>query len=176
MIVTILWEDQRGGVIKGFGPQTLLEACLRDRGEIQVDKLSGVPRKGIGNLLRDLRINIGKLTNSGPVIAVIDRDRIREQLPDNPAACMQGLKEKIHLQAPGNYEVVFLVENIESLVADCCMALGEVPPPRKLNPIERDQILSKAAWAPPERRLVLLSRSPSFARLVAKVAEKLGYH
>lgn len=80
MIVTVLWEDQLGSEARGFGPHELLVTCLTE--ELGMDRESlrrcifSVPKKGVGNIRTELRKNIRRLTRSGPVVAVVDRDNV----------------------------------------------------------------------------------------------------
>ncbi|CAN0509378.1 unnamed protein product, partial [Phaeothamnion confervicola] len=146
-IVTVLWEDQRGVSVKSFGPDVLLKACVADiRGVETKHLITAIPKKGVGNVLKALENDLRRLSNSGPVFAVIDRDQIRNSWQPAPPDCMTGLKERIKDKAPGNYDIVFLVENIETLVAACCEALGLSRPTTKPNPDARDRILQRAAW------------------------------
>jgi len=190
MIVTVLWEDQRGVQAKGFGPHELLLSCLVDRcadSSNQADRsrlheklrrhVLSVPKKGNGNVLRELTGRLQKLSKGGPIVAVLDRDRIADlwrgrkdvRVPDG----MCHHKVQIKNDAPGDYEVIFLVENVETLTTALLQARG---PARsgKPTPDERDRILGGATWGDPQRRKGLLEQVPSFARLVSKVAERIS--
>lgn len=180
MIVTVLWEDQRGVVAKGFGPHELLVSSVAD--ELKVDRSSlkarvvSVPKKGNGNVVKALKYDLGKLKKCGPVVAVIDRDKAAKLWKDKPFSapdCMSGLKDQLQKDAPGEYELVFLVENTESLTDAVCADSQKPCGANKPTPDERDQLLGKAAWGEPALRKQVLERVPSFARLVEKVARNL---
>ena len=181
MKITVLWEDQRGGQQKGFGPHDLLAACVADRLAINVGQirpyLLSVPKKGNGNLVRRaLACDLDRLPKTGPVFAVLDRDKVEElwKPDERPANCMAALRQRIVQEAPGSYDLVFLVENVESLVEDCCVTLRLAPGRRKPTPEGRDAILARAVWsADPSQRGRILDRRPSFKRLVGRVAEQM---
>lgn len=180
MIITILWEDQRGVTTKGYGPTTLLVACLADtlkweRKEIET-KLSGVPLKGAGNVIKTLCKDGAKIRDSGPLVAVIDRDKVFDHLrqPKPATNCMQLVRKSIITQAQGlACEIVFLIDNMESLLSACCNALGKDFPGSKPTPDDRDSLLSQVAWSTPDIRDQVAASCPSFARLVRCIAEKL---
>lgn len=180
MIVTVLWEDQRGGQIKGFGPHALLVACVADSLGLVPNRLKGLieshPKKGNGNVIVALRRDLERLANSGPVVAVFDRDKIPElvNLHQPVADCRRITKERIRNLAPGNYEVVFLERNIETLIEAVCRVLGESAPEQKPRPDERDRILGRAVWASPDVRRRIRDECPSFSRLVDVMARYIG--
>lgn len=66
----------------GFGPHALLLACLVDKLGVTRNDLDRVvvsaPKKGNGNVVRELKERLEKLAKSGPVVAVLDRDRIAD--------------------------------------------------------------------------------------------------
>ena len=63
MIITVLWEDQRGGMVKGFGPHELLVSCVADELRCARDEVKklivSVPKKGNGNVIRALEQELG---------------------------------------------------------------------------------------------------------------------
>lgn len=180
MIVTILWEDQRGVTTKGYGPTALLVACLADtlgleRKEID-NKLSGVPKKGAGNVNKTICNDGARILDAGPLLAVIDRDKVFDHLrqPKPATNCMQPVRQAILDQAQGLVcEIVFLIDNMESLLSTCCLALGKEALGSKPTPDERDSILSQVAWSTPKVRNQVKNGCPSFARLVDRVARPL---
>jgi hypothetical protein len=98
VIVTVLWEDQRGGPMKGVGPHQLLLKCLEDRGldPVWIKRVNSVPKKGVSKLLTTLKDDLSKLTGNGPVFAVIDRDKVHQHLiAPRPTNCMAGIKGHI---------------------------------------------------------------------------------
>lgn len=179
MIVTVLWEDQRGVTTKGYGPNALLVACLADtlnweRKEIE-RSLSGIPLKGAGNVIKTLCRDGSRITQAGPLIAVIDRDKVYDHLrrPKPATNCIQLVRHAIQSQAQGlACEIVFLIENMESLLCACCTALGKEALVSKPTPDERDRLLSQVAWSTREVRDRVKATCPSFARLIACIARK----
>ncbi|MBN1612151.1 MAG: hypothetical protein JW940_36305 [Polyangiaceae bacterium] len=176
MQITVLWEDQRGVRAKGFGPHALLVACLVDdevgtREELS-DRLNSIPLKGNGNVLRELRGKAHRILDSGQLFAVFDRDKTHELWPskDNVPNCMSGVAARLKQDAPGDYEVVFLRDNIESLLSAAAQALGFPSPANKPTPDERDRLLGQLTWGTAEARRKTRSTCPSFDRLVRRVA------
>lgn len=180
MIVTILWEDQRGPT-RGFGPHELLVQCLVDRlarKRSEIERcINGVPKKGVSNVLRAMRQDLRNLANDGPVFAVIDRDKIHRALDAQPMNCMTGMRDYILENAQGKLyvDVVFLVDNIESLIDASCVALGIEKPSAKPTLDERDRYCGRLVWkGTPATRAKALEGCPSFARLVERVAKSIG--
>lgn len=178
MIITVLWEDQLGGQAKAFGPHELLIACLEDRTGQTKTALKrlvvSVPLKGNGNVRRALQRNLGKLVQNGPVVSVLDRDKAQDLWSPKAPNCFGGLRSALRQDAPGEYDVVFLVDNIESIVAACCHSLGEPVPTTKPAPNHRDRIIGKVVWGPLSTRQGVCNAVPSFERLVQRVADRLG--
>lgn len=175
MRVTVLWEDQHGEAPKGFGPQKLLIACVRDRiPEVREHQVFSLPRKGNGNVVRELKSNLVKLRNHGPVIAVFDRDRAHELCSPPAPVCRSGTAEGLRALAPGEYDLVFLEQNMESLLTVVSVVLGKPLPDRKPNPTARDSILHQAVWnLGADERAKIQERCASFGRLVRLVAKHL---
>lgn len=112
MIVTVLWEDARGGQVKGFGPHELLIACLADdlgSPRWRLEKLvASVPKKGKERVHEALVQDRQRLLDRGPLFGVVDRDRVREiWRADQPADCMMGIKERFLKDAPGELRADF---------------------------------------------------------------------
>ncbi|MEX1367036.1 MAG: hypothetical protein AB1Z98_28170, partial [Nannocystaceae bacterium] len=81
---------------------------------------------------------------------------------------------RLRQDAPGDYELVFLVQNMETLVFAVCSVTGRPAPSRKPNPDERDRILAGVVWGEtPEVRRRIRDECPSFDRIVGKVAAPL---
>ena len=182
MRITVLWEDSRGVVSRGFGPHELLVAYVaaklgRDRREVN-SQISSVPKKGAGNVIKALQKDLTKLTKTGRVFAVIDRDKSREiwKPAPLPVNCMTAIRKRIaEYVASSEYDLVFLVQNMESLVDACDAGARSRLGGRKPTPDERDLILAKAAWdAPTTPKPNVLSNCPSFARLVDRVGAALS--
>ncbi|MFH0902366.1 MAG: hypothetical protein V2A73_17170 [Pseudomonadota bacterium] len=191
MIITILWEDQRGVESKGFGPHELLLSCLADDmllppGQDQADRfecfrrhLKGVvrsiPQKGNSNVRKALQQNGERLARSGPVFAVVDRDKIRELWKNQesiPMDCMTAIRGRFHQDAPGKYDLVFLEQNVETLLV-AALALNGQSLKEKPAPDERDRILVGLARDVPSRRAQLRRDCGSFDRLVTRVAARV---
>ena len=180
MIITLLWEDQRGGQMKGFGPHELLVSCVvddlgRERGEVERRVLSA-PKKGSGNVLKALRADLALLRKSGPVCAIVDRDRIRNLWPleARPLDCFSAIRKSFFERAPGDYALVLLVENAETLVEACCNATERRLPESKPSPEERDRILARVAWGERRARDEVRRATPSFDRIVRWVRVQIG--
>lgn len=155
MRVYVLWEDGRGNVAKGFGPHELLLACIADdlglAREHLKQRLESYPQKGNGSLLKTLQHKLQRLRKTGPVIAVVDRDQLhdlwRPPKPP-PPTCTSGMVARFRQDADGDYDLVLLDRNMESLIEVVCHALGRDPPRTKPTPGQRDQLLMRAAWMP----------------------------
>jgi hypothetical protein len=180
MKITVLWEDQRGGIVKGFGPHELLVACVADdlqrTSEAIKRSIVSVPKRGNGNVMRALQQDVSKLSRSGPVCAVIDRDKVQELWPagQRPPRCLSGTRAAVAAKAPGEYELILLIENMESIIAACCQATRGDMPGSKPSPDMRDQILRKVAWSgEASARATIRDAVPSFDRLVRWVARQL---
>jgi len=177
MIVTVLWEDQRGAQVKGFGPHELLISCLVDELGHPRDSVARAvechPKKGHGKVLRALRLDFPKLKRLGPVLAVVDRDKIKDLLSQPVTDCMSGISKRFREAAPGDYELIFMIDNVETLIVSACRALGESEPTRKPTPDERDRILAKAVWGERAHRARIRSTCPSFDRVVRRILAHL---
>lgn len=179
MIVTVIWEDQRGGPQKGFGPHELICQCIADQRGCDKSRVSrvvkSVPCKGNGNVLRVLSQDGPKLQNSGPVLVVLDLDRAHELLGGPELKdCKTALSQALRGRASGSYEILYLDRNVDTIVALCCRLLGRAEPDKKLTPDERDAELARLTFGgDPSARRQLLGESPSFARVVAKIAAVL---
>lgn len=181
MLVTVLWEDQRGTQARGFGPHELLLSCLADElaipREVLRDHVSSHPKKGVGNVRSALRRDLERLTKSGPVLAVVDWDQVHDLWKDakpRPPRCKTGLTDRMRQDAPGDYELVFFEQNIETLIHAVCRATGRDVPTSKPKPDLRDRILARVVWHETEhKRREIRDACPSFDRIVAKTAARL---
>lgn len=181
MMVTVLWEDQSSSIRAGFGPHELLVSCLADELPIGRNTIKNLvesnPRKGNGNVRASLKKDLTKLSNSGPVIAVLDRDKILDlwKKPGPPPAdCWKEIDARMKSEAPGEYRLLLIEQNIESLLEAACASLSQPVPEKKPNPNERDAILNSAAWHNAAVRDDIRQRCPSFDRIVCRVAEALA--
>ena len=180
MMITVLWEDQRGAEAKGFGPHELLLSCVADelncaRNTLK-DLIESHPKKGNANLRSAIQRDIVRLADAGPVFAVVDRDKVRQlwKAPSQPADCMSSIGHRFRQDAPGDYDLVFLVDNVESLIEAACAALGEPYPDSKPGPDLRDRLLGRAAWASSQTlRRAIQTQCPSFSRLVGRLAARV---
>jgi hypothetical protein len=180
MSVTVLWEDQRGGLLKGFGPHELLVSCVSERLELDrwhVGRLiTSVPKKGKEKVLAALREDLRALGDARRVCAVFDKDRAHEMFPPGrrPTPCNQGLTEAVRSSAAGDYKLVFLVRNVESLLDAAATRLGEKPA-GKPDPDQRDRLLNRAAHGglTREGRVALAAEVAGFARLVDWAASRI---
>jgi hypothetical protein len=179
MIVTVLWEDQRGGEVKGFGPHELLMASLADDLGIrpwEVGRLvQSHPKKGNANVRKALQKDIGKLGGTR-VFAVLDRDKVRELWKSRgpmPVDCNAGIRDRFRTDAPGDYDLVFLVQNVESLLGAASAALGIDKLRSKPNPDERDRLLLRCTGPNATVRGQIRENCQSFDRLVRRVGEAL---
>lgn len=175
MKVTVLWEDQLGERPKNFGPQNLLIACVRDRFPTVLEKqVHSLPLKGNGNVLRELKTNLEKLCNYGPVIAVFDRDKAHELCSPPAHACRTVTARGLRALAPGQYDLVFLEQNMESLLDAVSRVLDRPIPEQKLRPLERDGLLNQAVWSSSsDVRARIQEDCLSFGRLVTTVTKHL---
>jgi len=122
---------------------------------------------------RALKEDLDKLLDSGPVCAVLDRDKAHKLWPDKCPTCLTGLCAKLRAEAPGKYELVWLIQNVETLTDAAASALGKPPPSGKPSPNERDRLLNEVAWAKTAVRETVCNEVPSFARLVKWVTSSL---
>lgn len=179
MKITVLWEDKLTVLARGFGPHDLLVSCVADDLQCAPEALKGtvvpVPKKGNGNVMRALEQELDKLRRSGPVCAVLDRDKAAELWPagQRPPACLSGLRTAVSERARGDYELVLLIENMETLVDACCRAMMTDMPRAKPSPDTRDRILGKLAWGEADARTIVRNAVPSFDRLVRWVARRM---
>lgn len=177
MIVTVLWEDQRGGITQSFGPHELLCACVADRlvgNDVwSLRKLiSSVPKKGIGNVIKALRTDGSRLADCGPLLAAIDRDKVYSALRQEerpPTNCLSLVRDALCQIASGACQIVLLIQNVETILEECLKILGQPPLSSKPDPNERDTLLREVAYGSPELRQKLCTAMPSFGRLVDKV-------
>lgn len=93
-----------------------------------------------------------------------------------PAECKSGICEAIRDEAPGDYEIVLLCENMETLVEAACRALGRDAPSVKSRD-ERDRILQRLAFeGTRDQRVVPRDEVDGFERLVTWTARLLKEH
>jgi hypothetical protein len=180
MRITILWEDQQGAETKNFGPHELLLSCLSDQLSMNRNNIKplifSIPKKGNSNVRKALQTDGERLANHGPVFAVVDRDKIQDlwrnklsRLPN----CMSGISQQFHHDAPSTYELIFLLQNMESLLDSTYSALCITAPANKPSPNERDGYLMQAVWSNRDIRDQIQESCISFKRIVHKVSNKI---
>jgi hypothetical protein len=181
MLVTVLWEDQRGEQARRFGPHDLLLSSIADdlsastseqpQNRTKLSKhIIAVPKRGDSNVRKALQKNLQNFR--GPVIAVMDRDKVHRLWSDKqppPSNCIQGISQQLRLDAPGKYDLVFLMQNAEDLLDATLAALGKTPLVDKPNPDSRDNMLGPAVWGDTRIRTAIRQSCPSFDRLVKVV-------
>lgn len=181
MIVTVLWEDQRGDRRNGFAPGALVNACVKDRLAMVAQpiraRIEHVPKKGNGNVLKALKNDFSSLRNDGRVIAVCDRDKFHLLWRDHyepPHNCMQGLTERVASDCGGPRELVFLRQNMETLLEHCRAALGILTEAaaRKPSPEDRDELIERVL-RDRQARAYILAHFADFRRLVDRIAAVL---
>jgi hypothetical protein len=182
MIVTVLWEDQRGQQAKSFGPHELVISSVADDlcddlNDFHLKRaflsriVVGHPKKGNGSVLAALRRDLEAF--SGPVVAVLDRDKAHKlwsHLHPSPSNCMQGIRRQFRIEAPGEYDLVFLINNVEDLVNAALQVMSKPPLMYKPDPDERDRILGEAVWGSRDVRAAIRVLCPSFDRIVKIVS------
>ncbi|MDX2024386.1 MAG: hypothetical protein SF187_29355 [Deltaproteobacteria bacterium] len=172
MIVTVWWEDARQPVrSKNYGPDQFLARCIAD--DLGCDlkdalrMFSGQPKKGAGTIKRLLTDEAPLVLNRGPLCAVLDHDKILELwLPtERPNDCHSGICGAIRSASPGDYYLVLLHENMETLVRAACDVM-HVDVPAK-SPQTRDDILARLVFGESsEKRQIVRDAVPGFNRLV----------
>jgi hypothetical protein len=176
-VATVFYEDRLATSKPDlFGPHVLMRACVADRlGRSPWDSelkslLEPNPRKGNGNVMKQLELNGVGLLGYGPVLALLDRDRMHTLLGLAGGCCRGAILETMRRTVPDAVEIVLLDANVETLLDACQRAFGEPVLSAKPSPEGCDGILRKAAAAGDVAvRADVLGRVPSFKRLVDKV-------
>jgi len=172
------WEDSRSAAANRFSPHELLLACVADDLGVPAGSLNryvrSLPKNGNANVRKALEKDLRRLRKYGPVMAIVDWDEIAnlwKHARPRPPGCKQGIATRFREDAPGDYELVFLERNIETLVDFACksLALGKAPKAHD----ERDAVLAKASTAEPSIRRTIRDDCPSFERIVIRVARHL---
>jgi hypothetical protein len=154
----------------------LLLACVADR--VKGDRFSLLRRVvpiasgGYGNVRRKLREDGDALASRGPLVAMLDNDKIRVLYGLAQSAPPAEVERVILAEAQDSPTIVLLIENMEDLVAACCAALKRPIPAKKPAPEERDKHLQAAANDSDLIRAQVLDTVPSFKALV-DVVERL---
>jgi len=181
MTMTVLYEDQAAVKPTNYGPHILVLQCVADRvgGDPRGDlkPLSNAkPMKGSGNLRKELRERGALLQRSGPVVIMVDDDKIRGCYQDLGLArtsCKSQVIAAIKSECSGvDPGIVLLNQNMETVLNVCLRALGRPPLNSKPSPEERDQILMRCASpaVTPAQRQEILDRVPTLGRLVCILA------
>lgn len=148
----VLYEDQLADPRVPFVPHNLVLRCLADRvgGEHWMlrGQVSGIPRKGIGALKKDLCSLDGRerwAPRGERLLFVADSDRVGDHfeistasLGDEDKMCREILASS---GATGNVSFFFIVRNMETLVTKVAELMGEPVPGKDLN--KRDGTLKK---------------------------------
>lgn len=174
-MITVLWEDQRAAQASAFGPHVLLLACVsddtgKDRWGLR-DSVIAVPKKGNANVLVELR-----RSTRPQVLAVLDWDRAPELAGVQGTPCFSSVRESLAAkhEPTDRRRVVFLRNNVESLLLHASKVLNVPPPTSKPSPNQRDVLLAKLAHhGDSKRRADLRSAIPSFDYLVTRVCQLL---
>lgn len=101
----------------------------------------------------------------------LDRDQLHDLWPTPSPSCRSGITARFRQDAEGDYDLVLLERNMETLIEITCQILGRHVPPK--DPDERDRVLLTAVWPPSgttDIRQTIRHSCPSFARIVARVA------
>jgi len=190
--VTILLEDQlaKGTPLANAGPTRLIKACVADWSDAlgrsepryELDRRTQVVyQKGNGNVLRQCRKDSEALCNSGPVIAVLDRDRAHKLWELAGGGCRTMLLDRFSAECDSQIELVFLEQNLETVVSCIAnrlnlgpMLIEQAVKRKDLN--QRDSVLNRAVGAQSLAvRQHLLHDVPSFERLIDKICHHLGF-
>jgi hypothetical protein len=103
------------------------------------------------------------------VFAVVDRDKIHGLWKkDPPTNCMSGIAAQFRLDVAGDFDLIFLEDNVETLLA---LARNEEIR-GKPGPDERDRVLNRAAHDSDSRNRIR-AKCASFNRLVLRIAEAI---
>jgi hypothetical protein len=160
----------------------LLVACLSDElsSELpdvtrhQIQKIvQSHPKKGNAGIRKALQRDLPRLKKSGQVFAVVDSDRVRDLWKHSGISapnCISGTVARFKIDVPGQYDLVLMIENTETLIAAVCSRLG-VSTPAVKSPDERDRLLGRAAWqVPADERRAIRAECPCFDRIVERVS------
>jgi hypothetical protein len=185
--ILVLYEDSRSPT-GDFGPHEFFLGCVADHTGESVWSLKSnvraVPVRGVGNLLRHLR-KIDQLDalipGGGPVLAVIDQDRVRDHYKAGTGKATTEVEQQItqECSAPVRLTVVLLERNLESVVEamrDC----GErehdlLQDALRKNLNERDKLFKRVGLDATRRgiRDCVRARLPGVERIVQRIAAAL---
>jgi len=171
-VIPVLYEDSQSGD-HDFAFHDLLVAMAQHGLQVAHHRLhrkfKAIPARGAGTVIKKLRQDLKTLHQGHGVIAVLDRDKIKDHVsgattPEAALAQLQtefGTKVSFHL----------LDRNLESVVHAIRACAGDPPLERKPKPLERDRILSgakhnRALWPCIHKRVSSLQ--PLVDLLVAK--------
>lgn len=174
-MITVLYEDApaAGARPNNYAPHQLLQQCVADRlgrsGYWELASVTAIPCRGRDKLVAKLRDD--RIYNAGPVVAVLDHDKVRDADPGLRGACrtqiLGWLRAPGRCPSPQRLTPVLLQENLETVLT---AAIGLQP--SKPSPLQRDLLLQPVIAPGPEgwrRRQALLADVPSFAYLVGKL-------
>lgn len=180
-IAIILYEDERGPT-KEFGLHNLVMACVADELDLDLYRVKEHadprPMKGVNKLLQACWRDVRKMAARGQrVIALIDDDRIRDNLPgmDARRTDEEVIREiRKRSDAPEQLDVILLHKNVESVIEaarDCDRTISSDTVARALdkNLIQRDRIFHNVARSTRDVRNCIRSKIPAIERLVQRL-------
>ena len=152
-VATVLYEDKmQPGTGGAFPPHDFLLAMVGDLIGKRVwdlrEPIEGKPRKGIGNLIKDLE-HTSQIAGAGKLCVVVDRDRVAEHLGLNRIAPEAEVTAKLRERsdAPEKLSVHYLDPNMEGLMRSIQVCAPGEPAPRGKGHNSRDIYLNRAACA-----------------------------
>ena len=172
--------------LRAYGPHQFVVRCVADdlaRPAWELHKsLLAIPRRGNGNLLRDIRNNPSRFASDGrPAFAVFDGDQLPELLSRPRGTCRTALKADLLKDCAwaGQLHVVILERNLESLLRAVLQCAPEAADERtralaldRKSLAERDVILNRVAReARRNVRDCVRQAMPSFDYLIRKLVE-----
>lgn len=189
--VLVLYEDSAAqGNVPEFGLHNLVVSCVADRlGQSPWSlhsRIDGRPLRSNTKLLAALGEGFDRLLDSASlVVAVLDYDEAPRLLRADET-CMSALRGALCLRTPGaeellatgRLEISFLVENLETILRslrELGFTHAGLEAALAKKPLARDRVLNALAYAGSASaiRAALVTKVPSFGRLVAKVERAL---
>ena len=152
-VATVLYEDKmQPGSGGAFPPHDLLLAMVKDLTGKDVWDLRKFidknPRKGIGNLITDLK-RTSLLAGAGKLCIVVDRDRVAEHLGLDRTAPEVDVTAQLEARSddPEKLSVHYLDPNMEGLMRSIQECAPGESAPRGKDHNSRDIYLNRAAFA-----------------------------
>jgi hypothetical protein len=153
LLATILYEDSRDGGNEDYPLHRLLLkwAALPDPSGFPHHSFHANPQRGVNKLLGTLQ---SRLTNhmGRCLIALVDEDRIREQMGLRSDLPLEQVREQLRLGSarPNDTKVYFLRANLEDLLGDLAHCAGLQTAEKatgKPRPNDRDILINRAKKA-----------------------------